>query len=154
MPKEQSILTLPSSHCIRNIELSISSITSPLTNACFESLTQTYRFPEKSFSPSIPPTLSVVPSSSVLMNLGANVPGAGDPCREDGEAICFEFDRIREETPTSASEFVRECAAGALERGDCMIADFDRACPGGGPGEGEAFVLLNGVVRQRAPFGA
>jgi len=88
------------------------------------------------------------------MNFGAKVPGAGDPCLEDGEETCFELVRTRDEAPISASEFVRECAAGAFASGDCMIADFDRACPGGGPGEGDTFVRPNGLFRQRAPFGA
>jgi len=33
-----------------------------------------------------------------------------------------------------------------------MMADFDRACPGGGPGDGEPFDLPKGPFRQRGPF--
>lgn len=33
-----------------------------------------------------------------------------------------------------------------------MMADFERACPGGGPGEGEPFDLPKGLFRQRGPF--
>ena len=33
-----------------------------------------------------------------------------------------------------------------------MMADFDRACPGGGPGDGDPFDLPKGLFRQRGPF--
>lgn len=101
----------------------------------------------------MPPTVSVAPSSSVLMNFGANVPGAGDPCLPAGELTLFELLRTKDPIPISASELVRECDdAGALGMGDCMMADFDRACPGGGPGDGVPFDLPKGLFRQRGPF--
>ena len=88
------------------------------------------------------------------MNLGAKVPGAGEPCREDGEDMCFELFRTREDMPKSASELFRECAAtGSRASGDCMIADFERACPGGGPGEGLPLVLPKGLLRHRGLCG-
>lgn len=50
-----------------------SSTTQPFTKAVCGSLSQTYLFPEKSFSPSMPLTTSRL-NSSVLMNEGAKVP--------------------------------------------------------------------------------
>jgi len=84
------------------------------------------------------------------MKGGANVPGAGDPCLEDGDGACFEFDRTRDERPKSARVFVRECdGADGAGVGDDMIEDLDRACPGGGPGEGVALLSLpNGAFRH------
>jgi hypothetical protein len=38
------------------------------------------------------------------------------------------------------------------EIGDCMMLDFDLACPGGGPGEGDAWSLPNGLLRHLGPF--
>jgi len=35
-----------------------------------------------------------------------------------------------------------------------MTADFDRECPGGGPGEGVPLLLPNGLLRHLGPFGA
>lgn len=46
------IHTLPSSHCTRRWPLLISCTTQPLVKAHFGSRSQTYRLPEKSFSPS------------------------------------------------------------------------------------------------------
>lgn len=67
-------LTLPSSHCTSNLWPLSSSTIQPLTKAACGSLSQTYRLPEKSFSPSMPLTASwSMCDSSVLMNEGAKV---------------------------------------------------------------------------------
>lgn len=51
-----------------------SSTIHPLTKAVFASLIQTYRFPEKSFSPSIPLTASTLGRIELdCMKAGANV---------------------------------------------------------------------------------
>lgn len=88
------------------------------------------------------------------MNLGAKVPGPGDPCRGD-EVEDGRDTELRAAIPGSAREFVRACEEPmGLESGDCMIADFDRACPGGGPGDGDALFLPKGLLRHRGPAGA
>lgn len=37
------------------------------------------------------------------------------------------------------------------DMGDCMMLDFDRACPGGGPGEGVPPSFPNGLLRHLGP---
>jgi hypothetical protein len=76
--KEAFPPTFPSSHCTSNLFPSSSSTTQPRTNAFAGSLSQTYLFPEKSFSPSILSTVgSAACMSSDLMNVGAKVPVCG-----------------------------------------------------------------------------
>lgn len=83
--------TLPSSHWTSNCPLSSSCTTQPRTKAAVTSLNQTYRLPEKSFSPSMPSTFSgTFLSSSDLINCGAKVPVAAILFR-------FEFDLARVE---------------------------------------------------------
>ena len=70
-----------------------------------------------------------------MMNFGANVP-PGVLLRIELRKCC-ELLLIRPDIPRSDSDWFRECARGETgEMGDCMILDFERACPGGGPGDG------------------
>lgn len=85
--------TLPSSHWTRIWFSPKSSTIQPRTKAVCGSFNHTYRFPEKSFSPSMLFTTSEPRRiSSVLMNDGANVFEVGVPfleldlCR-DSEAL-------------------------------------------------------------------
>jgi hypothetical protein len=76
--EEFRIHTLPSSHCTKIRLPSSSSTIQPFTKAVAGSFNHTYLFPEKSFSPSIPVSLSESRlASSVLMNEGANVLDVG-----------------------------------------------------------------------------
>ena len=86
------------------------------------------------------------------MNFGANVPGAGDPPLVDDDRF-LEFDRTSDdENPMSAREFVREWPAVAgLGNVGCITEDLDRACPGGGPGDGDALFLPKGLLRHLGP---
>jgi hypothetical protein len=80
---------VPSSHWTRIWPSGSSSTTQPRTNAVLGSRSQTYRFPEKSFSPSIPRT-SDRSSESSPINWGANVPA--------GVLLRIELDRNRVES--------------------------------------------------------
>ena len=79
-------LTLPLSHWTSNRPASSSSTTQPLMNAASESRSHRYLLPEKSFSPSIPPTVSSpLCDASLLMKVGAKV-------AEDWKLFLFELD--------------------------------------------------------------
>jgi hypothetical protein len=83
--------TDPSSHCIKSLPPGKSSTTQPLTKAASVSLSQTYLFPEKSFSPSMPSTVGIgLCGFSDLMKVGANVPVAGVVLRYDPERFLVE----------------------------------------------------------------
>ena len=70
------------------------------------------------------------------MNFGANVP-PGLLLRTEAERRRVESLLLKADMPRSASELLRECVVGEMgDIGDGVILDFDRACPGGGPGEG------------------
>lgn len=131
-------------------------MTQPLTKALSASLSQTYLFPEKSFSPSIPLTVMGLCASSVLIKVGAKVPVAGVALRYEPDRFLVESLRaspgwrvLRGENdwcrawPTVEGEDV----------GEERIVDTGRLeIPFGVICEGEA--LENGLFLQVGPLGA
>lgn len=81
------------------------------------------------------------------MNCGANVP-AGVLFRTEPVRFRPDIDIRRSDT-----ELLRACPIGIGGSGDCMTLDFDRAWPGGGPGDGvSSLPFPNGLFRHRGPF--
>ena len=77
---------------MRSFPASSSSTTQPLTKAVAGSFNQTYLLPEKSFSPSMPLTVGIgFCISSDFMNVGANVPVAGELPRYELDRFLTEF---------------------------------------------------------------
>lgn len=139
----------PLSHWTRRRPPGKSSTTHPRTKAVAGSLSQTYRLPEKSFSPStIPPNFGVSwPSSE--MNCGANVP--------TGVLLRCEFDRNRVDS-FRPSRGLLSCVSDWLRawfifesgsaRGDEKTPDLGRRGPGTEFCEGEGVFLANGLLRE------
>lgn len=146
-------LTLPSSHCTSNRSPASSSITHPFVNANCGSRSQTYRLPEKSFSPSMPPTRSPVLSNSpVLMNCGANV-------FDDWLLLRFEIDLCLValggaivDPLRGENDWLRLWPPELKPPvGEVMTADLGRSLEVVGTGDGEGEPRLKGLLRHFAP---
>ena len=83
------------------------------------------------------------------MKLGANVPPG--VLLRIGECERCESLLINPAIPKSASDWLREWDKPFVS-GDWIMLDLDLACPGGGPGDGVASPLPNGLLRHRGPF--
>lgn len=149
--------TVPSSHWTISFPPSNSSTTQPRTKAVLESLSQTYLFPEKSFSPSMPRIRSVASCiSSDLINCGAKVPGDAAllRCEFDLRRVTSPFP-FREKLPNCDEDWLREwlicCEPG---NGEVIKVDFGRGFTGTGPGEGDGELLVKGLFRHFGPLAA
>ena len=139
-----------------------SSTTQPFTKAVWGSRSQTYRFPEKSFSPSIPLTTSMLfRKSSVFIKDGAKVAEFGVAFLEESRRCLGPLLVVVgcKAVLMDALDCVLVCAGPVfmLDKGACegKRADFglpdpvDPVRPGEGPGEGvgELPILAKGLRR-------
>lgn len=146
-------LTLPSSHWTSIRLPPTSSTTQPLTNAFCGSLSQTYRLPEKSFSPSMPLTASTLCLiSSVLMKDGAKVVEVGVAPLEPSRECRGKLPDWARLMGMAECDWFRECEGevGMVVRSEVeeTIADLGRPVPLG-VGEGDEF-RAKGLLRTCA----